>query len=186
MSLDKELLTEEYMHGFGNSQAALRHSMEDVAAATDNFDLIPEEHQEGYRDFKSRGFYTPDVLHKKLEHISKAYRQITKIVQEQVEEREEHSHLFTLIQIFVDQLEPIIECFNQYRNKPLSEDYVENFKQYSKEITRGMSAANGLRSVMKTYNDLIDREKSAKRWMEKHPEWAEGKWKPGKKLEKKN
>jgi len=138
------------------------------------------------RDFKSRGFYTPDVLHKKLEHISKAYRQITKIVQEQVEEREEHSYLFTLIQIFVDQLEPIIECFNQYRNKPLSEDYVENFKQYSKEITRGMSAANGLRSVMKTYNDLIDREKSAKRWMEKHPEWAEGKWKPGKKLEKKN
>jgi len=180
MALDTELMTNEFMHGFGDYTVGLREVLYEVAAASGKFDLIPEKLGDGdcrrhYREYSARN---PPEKVKADEDISTAcefYRVLDGLVGEVASQNEKYSHCFRLVQTFMELLKQPILSFEEYLRLRKNEvDFEQSFSPYLPQLEVAVPCINGIMAVREIYDSTTDGREVGMKWCKKHPEFNRG------------
>jgi len=79
-------------------------------------------------------------------------------------------------------LNNIIVCsagdFQHYLENNNQRLYPSNFREYSSSLSNAYNSIEGALKIMNVYNSLIDGVLARTKWIQSHPEFTEGKWKP--------
>ncbi|MBI2138634.1 hypothetical protein HYU13_03535 [Candidatus Woesearchaeota archaeon] len=177
-----ELLTEEYMHGFGGIVDGIRTHLYLAAAALGKFELMPSGKdgnltRQWHRDEMEKYPPKPKEVLNHFRWVAFGYKMLEKIVAEQDGERLEHSYLFLRTKSLVKKLQEVREGLLEYLDAlDEPERWKEAFSPYEDYLKMAFHGQDCLRTFRKLYGMSVDINMATANWLKKHPEFKRGEY----------
>ena len=183
MTLDTELMNNEFMHGFGDYTIGIRECLYDIAAASKKFELIPEkigecDNRKHYQEDSALNPKDKTRVDSNIANACKFYRVLDGLVNEVAKQNDQYSHCFKLVQTFMRLLKQSIYFFEEYLKLHKDDaDFEQSFLPYLPQLEVAVLSINGIMEVRKIYDSTTNDEEVRIRWHNKHPEFNRCGWK---------
>jgi hypothetical protein len=167
MALDISLMTNEFMHGFGDCMNGLRDSSYEMVFAVERFDLLPKKYQEVCRKM----FVEKDKTQfdRRVSSFCEFSEDLQAMIDLVARKRQTYSESFKLIQIFAKILDRSRQSFEEYLGLQVNDK--KAFLPYVPNLENAVNSIEGITIVRSLYDSVVDGRVAREVWARSNSGW---------------
>ena len=169
MTLDSELMKDEYMPEYRHKLQGVKVALYSMAAQTGSFDLIESSSEFDFRGIMEKQFkgvkIQKDAFLANFFILRTEYNEFEKLISVQENESTEHSKHFKLIQILKDLLRIGARNLDYYLKMQITdENFLQEFVPFKDDLQFAILAVKGLSELRATYDSYVDKNEAKIRY----------------------
>ncbi len=169
MILERELMEEEYMIGFGSSLTSIKHNLYEISSLINRFDLISEDSfldttlREHYRNRINFRSQTPSHLEKSIKSYCSFITDFERLIFSKGEKLDCPSTNFKILHKHTQRLNLTSNYLFEYLSKENNlQNYHHNFSQFVPALESSVESYNTINELKKFYDIYIDKKKATR------------------------